>query len=128
MPLCLRLVAQSYLTLCNPLDYSLPVPSVHRIFQARNTGVGCHFHLQIGLPTLSFSRLFIRPPPSYPLGLSSNSIFSKMVFLLEWVAMSSSRGSSQPRDWICISYLQESCIGRQVLYHYHRLGFFDHLI
>ena len=34
---------------------------------------------------------------------------------LEWVAMSSSRGSSQPRDWTHISYV--SCIGRQVLYH-----------
>ena len=29
---------------------------------------------------------------------------------LEWVAMSSSRGSSLPRDWIPISYV--SCIGR----------------
>jgi len=33
--------------------------------------------------------------------------------ILEWVAMSSSRGSSQPRDQI-----QVSCIGRCVLYHY----------
>ena len=27
--------SQSYLTLCNPMDYSLPSPSVHGIFQAR---------------------------------------------------------------------------------------------
>ena len=33
----------------------------------------------------------------------------------EWVAMPSSRGSSQPRDQTDISYV--SCIGRQVLYH-----------
>ena len=32
---------------------------------------------------------------------------------LEWVAISFSRGSSQPRDWICLS-----CIGRQVVYHW----------
>ena len=35
--------------------------------------------------------------------------------ILEWVPMPSSRGSSQPRDQACISYV--SCIGRQVLYH-----------
>ena len=34
--------------------------------------------------------------------------------------MPSSRGSSWPRDWTCISYI--SCIGRQVLYHSHHLG------
>ena len=35
--------------------------------------------------------------------------------ILECVAMPSSRGSSQPRDWPYISYI--SCIDRQVLYH-----------
>ena len=35
--------------------------------------------------------------------------------ILEWVAMFSSRGSSQPRDQTFISYV--SCIGRWVLYH-----------
>ena len=33
--------------------------------------------------------------------------------ILEWVAMPSSRGSSQPRDQSCVSYV--SCTGRQVL-------------
>ena len=37
--------------------------------------------------------------------------------ILEWVAMPSSRGSSQPRDQIHVS-----CIGRQVLYHQRHLG------
>ena len=46
-------VAQSCLTLCDPMDCSLPGSSVHGIFQAR---------------------------------------------ILEWVAVPSSRGSSQPRD------------------------------
>ena len=45
---------QSCLTLCNPMDCSLPGSSFHRILQAR---------------------------------------------ILEWVAMPSSRGSSQPMDW-----------------------------
>ena len=35
--------------------------------------------------------------------------------LLEWVAISYSRGSSQTRDRTSVSYI--SCIGRQVLYH-----------
>ena len=35
--------------------------------------------------------------------------------ILEWVTMPSSRGSSQPRDQILVSYV--SCIGRWVLYH-----------
>ena len=35
--------------------------------------------------------------------------------LSEQVAISSSRGSSWPRGWICVSYI--SWIGRQILYH-----------
>ena len=56
--------------LCDRMDCSLPVSSVHGILQAR---------------------------------------------ILEWIAMSSSRGSSRPTDQIHVSYL--SCIGRWVLYH-----------
>ena len=37
--------------------------------------------------------------------------------ILEWVAISSSRGSSSLRDRICVS-----CIGMQVLYQLHQLG------
>ena len=40
--------------------------------------------------------------------------------ILEWVAISSSRGSSWPRDQTHVSYV--SCIGRWVLYHWHHLG------
>ena len=39
---------------------------------------------------------------------------------LEWVAMTFSRVSSQPRDQICVSYV--SCLGRHVLYHQRHLG------
>ena len=73
---CLRAkLLQSYPTLCDPIDCSLPDSSVHGILQART---------------------------------------------LEWMAMSSSRGPSQPRDLSHISDI--SCFGRQVLYHQHHLG------
>ena len=58
------LVAQSCLTLCDPLDCSLPGSFVHGILQAR---------------------------------------------ILEWVAISFFRGSSQPRDWTWVS----SILGRR---------------
>ena len=40
--------------------------------------------------------------------------------ILEWVAVPSSRGSSQPRDRTCVSYI--SYIGRRVIYHQRHLG------
>ena len=40
--------------------------------------------------------------------------------ILEWVAVSFSRGSSWPRDQTCVSYV--SCTGRWVLYHLCHLG------
>ena len=60
--------AQSRLTLCNPMDCSLPGSSVHGIFQAR---------------------------------------------ILEWVAISSSKGSSWFRDQTCTSFV--SCIAGRFL-------------
>ena len=38
--------------------------------------------------------------------------------IIEWAAMPSSRGSSQPRDWTHVS-----CFGRQVLYHFGQCKF-----
>ena len=35
--------------------------------------------------------------------------------ILEWVAVPSSMGSSQPKGQTCVSYIP--CIGRQALYH-----------
>ena len=66
--------AQSCLTLCKCVDFSLPGSSVHGISQAR---------------------------------------------ILDWVAISSSRGSSQPRDQTLISYISWIC--RPILYHSHHL-------
>ena len=48
--------------------------------------------------------------------LSVSSVYGILqTRILEWVAMPSSRGSSQARDQIHISHV--SCIGRWVLYH-----------
>ena len=46
------------------------------------------------------------PPGSFIHGISQARI-------LKWVSISFSRGSSQLRDWTCVS-----CIGRQILYHW----------
>ena len=40
--------------------------------------------------------------------------------LQQWVSMPSSREISWPREWTHISYV--SCIGRELLYHWHHLG------
>ena len=48
-----------------------------------------------------------------PPGSSIHGIFQARI--LEWVAISYSRGSSQTRDQTHISWV--SCIGRQILYH-----------
>ena len=42
--------AQLCLTLCDPVDCSLPVSSVHGL-PGKNTGMGCHFLLQGIFPT-----------------------------------------------------------------------------
>ena len=47
-------------------------------------------------------------------GSSVRGIFQARV--LEWIAISFSRGSSQPRDWTRVSWV--FCIGRWILYHW----------
>ena len=56
--LCYCLVAQSCLTLCNPLDCSLPGSSTHGTFSGKNTAVGCHFLLQGIFPTRDGTHVF----------------------------------------------------------------------
>ena len=46
MCVVLCLVAQSCLTLCNPMDYTPPGSSVHGNSPSKNTGVNCHSLLQ----------------------------------------------------------------------------------
>ena len=59
-------------------------------------------------PTLS------NPMDSSPPGSSVHGIFQARI--LDWVAISSSRGSSWPRDRPCVSCI--FCIGREILYHW----------
>ena len=47
-------------------------------------------------------------------GSSVHGIFQARI--LEWVAISSSKGSFWPRDWTIVSCV--SCIGRQILYYW----------
>ena len=58
---------------------------------------------------LSCDRFLCDPVDCSPPGSSLHGIFQ---VILEWVAVSFSRGSSQPRDWTWVSW-----IGRQILYH-----------
>ena len=46
-----RLVAQSFLTFCNPMDCSPPGSSVHEDSPGKKSGVGCHALLQWVFPT-----------------------------------------------------------------------------
>ena len=50
-PDCVCLVAQSCLTLCDPMDYSPPGSSVHGDFPGNSLGVGCQALLQRIFPT-----------------------------------------------------------------------------
>ena len=61
-----------------------------------------------------FNHVWLCDPMDFsPPGSSVHGILQARI--LEWVAMPSSRGSSQPRDWNHISYV--SCIDKWVLYH-----------
>ena len=62
----------------------------------------------------SLSHVWLCDPMDYRQpGSSVHGIFQARI--LEWDAISSSRGSSRLKDWICISCI--SCLGRWILYH-----------
>ena len=95
----LYLVAQSCLTLCNPMNYSLAGSSVHGIGSpGKNTGEGCHALLQGIFPTQGSN-------PGLP---HCRWIFyhlspQRSPRILEWVAYHFPRGSSRPRNWTGVS-------------------------
>ena len=69
-------------------------------------------HLPWTLPVCTLSCVWLWDPMDYSLPESSvHGIFQARI--LEWVAISSFRGSSQPKDQTRVS-----CIGRWVLYHW----------
>ena len=61
--------------------------------------------------SLGHARLSYNPMDCSLPGTSDHGIFQAGI--VEWIAISFSRGSSQPRDRTCIS-----CTGRQILYHW----------
>ena len=69
------------------------------------------FYLCLCLHVLSHVWLFVIPMGFSASCLSVHGILQARI--LEWVAMPSSRGSSQPKDQSPVS-----CVGRQILYHW----------
>ena len=81
----------------------------------KNTGVGCNFllqHMKVKSEVAQSCPTLSNPMDCSLPGSSIHGIFQARV--LEWVAISFSRGSSQPRDQTRISCV--SCIGRQIPY------------
>jgi len=105
----LSLVAQSCPTLCDTTDCSPPGSSVHEDSPGKNTGVGGHAVLQGIFPTQGSN-----PGLPHCRRILYHLSHQGSPRILEWVAYTFSRGSSQPRDQAHISCI--SCIGRQTLY------------
>ena len=103
---------QSCLTLCDPIDGQptrLPRPWDS---SGKNTGVGCHFLLQcmkvksesdVAQSCLTLSDPMDWSPPSS----SVHGILQARI--LEWAAISFSRGSSRPRDQTQVSRIAGRC-------------------
>ena len=70
-------VAQSCLTLCDPMDCTPPGSSVHGASPGKNTGVGCHALLQGNLPNPGTEptspALLVDSLPSEPPGKPKNT-------------------------------------------------------
>ena len=138
-------IAHSCLTLCNPMDCSLPGSSLHGILQARvlewvaisfsrgsswsrdRTWVSCIPGRRFNLWATREARMCVCmcvnwlqscPTLHDPMGYSLPGSSVHGIFqtrILEWVAMPCSRGSSWSRDRTHVSYV--SCICKQVLCH-----------
>ena len=112
----------SCLTLCNPKDCSLPgfffffFLKFYFIFKIYiNVLVLPNIKMnppQVYMCSPSWTLL---PPPSpfHPPGFSIHGSFQER--MLEWVAISYSRGCSWPRDWSRVCCI--SCLCRRILYH-----------
>ena len=57
----LPMLTQMCVTLCDPMDCSLPGSSVHRDSLGRNTGVGCHAFFQGIFPTQGLNQGLLSP-------------------------------------------------------------------
>ena len=79
----------------------------------RGGGGGVHIDMCVCAKLSQLCPTLCNPMNCSPPGSSVHGILQTRI--LEWVSISFSKGSSQPRDQTCVSYV--SCIGRQVLYH-----------
>ena len=89
-------VAQSCLTLSDPMDCSLPGSSVHGILQARVLEWGA---IAFSIGHFSCIQLF-----ATPWTVGHQAPLSMGFSILRWVAMPSFRASSQPRDRTYVSH------------------------
>ena len=76
--------------------------------------LSCGFCLLCVCSVAQLCLTICNPMDCSPPGSSVHGIFPAR--MLEWIAISCSRGSSWPRDWTHI--FCGSCIGRQILYHW----------
>ena len=96
----LCLVAQLCLTLCAPMDCSLPGSSVHGDSPGNSTGVGGHAFLQGIFPTQGSN-----PGLPHYRWILYHLSHQESPRILEWVAYPLSRGSSWPRNRTRVSYI-----------------------
>ena len=98
--MCVCLVAQSYLTLWDPVDCSPPGSLVHGDSPGKNTRVSCHALLQGIFPTQESNPGLLH----YRWILYCLS-YQESPRILEWVAYPFSMGSSWPRNWTWVSHI-----------------------
>ena len=84
---------QPCLTLCDPMDFSLPGSSVHGDSPGKNIGSGCHARLQ-GI----FSTQGLNPGSLHCRWILYHLSHQGNPWILEWIAYPFSRRSSQPRN------------------------------
>ena len=99
---CVRLVAQLCLTLCDLTDCGSPGSSMHGDSPGKNTGVGFYVLLQGIFPTQG-SKPGV--PHCRQILYHPSHQGSPWILILEWVAYSLPRGSSWPRNQTWVSYI-----------------------
>ena len=122
--LCMCLITQSCSTLCDPMECNLPGTSVHGDSSGKNTRMGCHallqgiFPIQGSNPGIPYCRWIIyhlsyqgSPNKHYEVEVKVTQSCSTLcdpkdytvhgilqARILEWIAFTFSRASSQPRN------------------------------
>ena len=111
--LCPTVLRPGYSLWCRPGSWAIP-SSLSAMNWMSQLPYNSHEKVKVTQSFLTLCNLIAYSPP----GSSVHGI--SQARMLEWIAMPTSRASSQPRDWTQVSYV--SCIVRRVLYHYCHLG------